>query len=95
MATAAGLRATRRLGMLQAQSTHAKAVRRPAQGRMHSCGSHGRMHSCGSHVRTMNDSVAAVAPVVPPDTGASTMAGDAPEQPGTGVAARRSCALAA
>ncbi len=52
------------------------------------------MHSCGSHVRTMNDSVAAVAPVVPPDTGASTMAGDATEQPGTGVAARRSCAFA-
>ena len=42
----------------------------------------------------MKESVAALAPVTPPETGASTNAGCATEQPGTGVAPRCSCALA-
>lgn len=41
----------------------------------------------------MKESVAALAPVTPPETGASTNAGCATEHPGTGVAPRCSCAL--
>ena len=42
----------------------------------------------------MKESVAALAPVTPPETGASTNAGCATEHPGTGAALRCSRALA-
>ena len=42
----------------------------------------------------MKESVAALAPVTPPETGASTNAGCATEHPGAGVAPRCSCARA-